>query len=117
MSLATKQAILASQDWDSEEFEVQKWGTVRIRALSALERLNLVREFNAGQVTNEKAFEFFVRLIAISVIDEAGRQVFDMNGDLEALQTRSWKRLQEVADRIMVFNGMNKAAAEDDEKN
>jgi hypothetical protein len=116
MSLATKQSILASQDWDSEEFEVPKWGTLRIRALSAMERLNLVREFNNGQVTNEQAFGFFVRLIAMSVVDADGNQMFDMNGDLEALQTRSWQRLQFVADRIMQFNGMG-SSSEDGVKN
>jgi hypothetical protein len=116
MSLATKQGILTAQDWDSEEFEVPKWGTLRIRALSAMERLNLVREFNAGQVSNEQAFGFFVRLIAMSVVDSEGRQMFDLNGDLEALQTRSWQRLQFVADRIMQFNGMT-SGNEDSAKN
>ena len=116
MSLATKQSILGVQDWDCEEFEVPKWGTIRIRALSALERLNLVREFNQGPLANEKAFDFFVRLIALSIVDDSGAQVFDMNGDLEALQTRSWQRLQFVADRIMAFNGMGKTD-EDTEKN
>lgn len=115
MSLATKQTVLAVQDWDSEEFEVPFWGTIRIRALSAMERIILVREFDAGKLKNEQAFGFFAKLIAMSIVNEDGTQMFDMSGDLELLQSRSWARLEEVADRIMQFNGMTKT--EDVEKN
>ena len=43
MGFATKQSILDVIDWDYEDFEVPNWGTVRIRALSAAERLELAR--------------------------------------------------------------------------
>lgn len=117
MTLATREQILSAQDWDYEEFEVPKWGRVRIRALSAGERLQLVTEFGSGQLTNEQAFAFFTRLIAQSLVDETGRQLFDTAEDIPSLQTRSWQRLQFVADRIMAFNGMTQEDGKELEKN
>lgn len=112
MGLATKQQILESCDWDFDEFDVEKWGRVRIRALSAKERLDLVGEFGSGGLSNDQAAGFFCKLIALAVVDEANRQVFDMNGDIEKLKSRNWNRLQFVADRIMEFNGMNKTSGD-----
>jgi hypothetical protein len=119
MTLVGKQDILAAIDWDFDEFEVPKWGTVRIRALTAGERLELVKQFGGGNLTNEDAFAFFTRLIAMSLVDAAGSQLFDAANadDVAALQTRNWSRLQFVADRIMAFNGMGGEAAKELEKN
>lgn len=106
MGLASKEQIFAAQDWDCEEFEVEKWGTIRIRALTARERLDLVKQFGNGSLTNDDAFEFFTRLIVQSVIDVDGKPLFDSEQDMELLQNKSWPKLQAVADRIMEFNGM-----------
>jgi hypothetical protein len=107
MSLASKEQILKSNDWDHEEFDVPKWGRIRIRALSAKERLELVQTFGDGQLKNDSACEFFCRLIALSIVDENGVQVFSADADVEALKTRNWNRLHFVAEKIMQFNGLN----------
>lgn len=119
MGLVSKTGILAALDWDFDEFEVPKWGTVRIRALTAGERLELVKQFGSGQLTNEDAFDFFTRLIAMSLVDENGKQLFDPTNvvDMQALQTRNWNRLQFVADKIMAFNGMEPDEVKELEKN
>jgi len=117
MALARKSDILAAMDWDFDEFEVDKWGTVRIRALSAGERLDIVRQFGEGKLTNENAFAFFARLIALSMVDEEGNLLFDPDKDIDAIQSRNWNRLQFVADRIMIFNGMTSDAPKELSKN
>ena len=112
-----KKEILAAQDWDFEEFDVPTWGRVRIRSLSARERLELVKQFGSDRLGNDQACEFFFRLIVLSLVYDQGAQVFDLNGDVEQLATRNWNRLSQVAERIMTFNGMNKASAGAIEKN
>lgn len=117
MALATKADILAAIDWDFDEFEVEKWGNVRIRALSAGERLEIVKQFGEGKLTNENAFAFFAWLIAKSMVDEDGQLLFDPDKDIDLIQSRNWNRLQFVADRIMAFNGMTPDAAKELSKN
>jgi hypothetical protein len=117
MGLATKAEILSAQDWDYDEFDVEKWGRVRIRALSAAERLAIVRQFGDDTISNEHAFVFFARLIASSMVDENGELLFDPDKDIEALQGRSWSKLQFMAERIMAFNGMTPEANKELSKN
>ena len=109
-SLASKHDILTAQDWDTTTFDVEKWGTVRIRSLSAKERLDLIRLAGGadGQLANDEAMKFYVSIIAMSLIDEAGQQIFDAanDEDIAMLQTRCWARLEHVATKIMEFNGM-----------
>lgn len=117
MTLASKQAILESFDSEYKDVEVPKWGTLRIRSLTAKERLDLVSFFGSGEVANEQAVEFFCKLIAMSAVDEAGKQLFDLNGDIERLKNKSWDRLRDVANQIMEFNAMGKTGQEQVEKN
>lgn len=117
MTIGNKDAVLSAIDWDFEEFDVPAWGRVRIRSLSAKERLDLAKQYGANRLTNDDACDFFCRLIAISVVDDAGKQVFDLNGDVQALSTRNWNRLKFVAEKIMSFNGMNDEDSKTMEKN
>lgn len=117
--ISNKAAILSAIDWDFEEFEVPKWGTIRIRALSAAERLQLVRDFGNGDLDSEQAFAFFARLVGMSLVDEEGKQLFDPGNtaDMDDLLSRNWNRLQMVAERILLFNGMGSESAQELEKN
>lgn len=119
--IATKHDILASQDWDTTTFDVEKWGTVKIRSLSAKERLDLVKLAGGkdGHLANEDAMRFYATIIALSMIDDMGQPVFDATSedDINALQNRAWARLEEVATRIMRFNGMHSDAQEELSKN
>lgn len=119
MTLATRNEILNAIDWDFDEFDVPKWGTVRIKALSAAERLALVKQFGGGSLGNDEAFAFFTRLIALSLVDANGKLLFDPENpeDVVALQTRNWGRLEHVANRIMAFNGMSGEAEKELGKN
>lgn len=106
-SILTREAIFKAKDWDYDEFAVPKWGgTLRIRALSAGERLRLAQEAGGEQIEGEQAFRFFAKLICLSVVDAEGEPVFDLERDYEPLLSRDWGTLQLVAQRIMAFNGM-----------
>ena len=117
MALATKQSIASSKDWEFTDIEVPKWGTVRIRSLSAKERLNLVKQVEGRDLTNEEAMEFYAGLIALAMIDEDGSPVWTMPDDLEVLQNRDWPKLEMVGKKIMSFNGMDSASNEEIAKN
>lgn len=118
MSVLGREAILAASDWAYDEFEVPKWGgMLRIRALSAGERLQLSKEATNGELEGEQAFRFFTRVIALSVVDAQNRLVFDAQADHEALLSKDWDTLTFVANRIMQFNGMGADAAEELAKN
>lgn len=105
MARSTRDQILKSKDWDTKDIQVDGWGTVGIRSLSAKERLGLATEFSGDKLTNEKATEFYVRLVHMAVIDDNGDPVFS-NGDAALLAERNWNRLETVANEIMSFNGM-----------
>jgi hypothetical protein len=116
VALANKRSILDAIDWDYEEFDVQDWGRLRIRALSAAERLKLSQEYGEGDLTPSRALRLYAWLIVASVVDEDGRQVFD-SSDYEAIENRNWNRIEAIAERIFAFNGMSANAVEELEKN
>lgn len=111
MTLASKQAILAAQDWNTKEIDVPHWGTVRIREMSAAEHLEIVEQFGGGQVANADALNFFARLIVTCLVDEQGQPVLT-DDDMPALQRKSLKQLQRVANEILEFNGIGDKATE-----
>lgn len=103
-----KQQILAAKTWPTFDFEVPMWGgSIRIRALSAGERLALAKEAGGDKLDGEAAFRFFAKVICMSVIDDEGRLVFDTEADYQLLLARDWDTLQLVAQNVMRFNGMS----------
>lgn len=116
MGLANKESILSAIDWDYDEFDVPEWGTVRIRALSARERLDFA-ELAAQDQTTEAQFLFLAKVVMASIVDEHGGQVFDVGFDPLELLGKNWNRIKSVADRILKFNGMNQEEIEGTEKN
>lgn len=118
MGVLTREEILKANDWQFDTFAVPQWGgDVRIRALSAGERLQLSKDAGGGELAGDEAFRFFIRVIALSVVDSEGTLVFDAERDYDALLTRDWDTLTTVANRIMQFNGMGKEAESELEKN
>lgn len=128
--VATKEAILNAQDWDFDVFPVQGWGDLRIRSLSAEERLILAAQYAGQQLTNSDACDFYLMLIALSAVDDAGKQLFEvelksehnkkwfeMGLDARKLIGRNWNRLKSVAEKIMAFNGMGESDTKELEKN
>ena len=102
MGLANKESILSAIDWDYDEFDVPGWGTVRIRSLSAEERIAIGEEHKAGvpQAT------ITCNLIGLSLVDETGESVFSSD-DAHKLLTKNAARLELVTKRILKFNGID----------
>jgi len=118
MGLLNRETILAAIDWSYEEFEVPKWGgTLRIRALSAKERLQLAAEVSGEEVKGQEAFLFFAKVVCLSVVDGDGTPVFELERDYDGLMSKDWDTLTMVANRIMEFNGMSADAAKELGKN
>ena len=116
MSLATREGILGCKDADTSEIAIDCWGTLRIRSLTAMERLMLARDYAKENLTPELATEFYCKLIVLAVVDEAGDQVF-VGEDLDGLQAKNWRMLEQAAQEILRFNGLTADAVEDREKN
>ena len=121
MALASKHDILNCQDFKTTTIDVDCWGQVCIRELSANERVELVSiaQGKDGEVANEDATLFYTKLVAMSLVDDKGSRLFDPNNpdDLEALKTRAWQRLEHMAEKVMAFNGMSDDEQEDTAKN
>jgi hypothetical protein len=115
MGLLTKAAILGAADLKHEDVEVPSWGgTVRIRAMTGLER----DQFRASIASEDGVpiGKFSAALLAATCIDENGDRLFTME-DMEALQAKSAEALDVPADVAARLNGLGAQAVEDAVKN
>lgn len=116
MTLLTRDAILTAQDLTHEDVPVPEWGgTVRVRTLTGAERDTL----GASMVDadgNPDLAGYRVRLVAASVVDEAGARLFGA-ADAAALGAKSAIALDRVAAAVERINGMGVEAVEAAEKN
>jgi len=118
MAYATKDGIAAAHDWEVCEYDVPEWGgVIRLRSLSALERLQLVKQFRDETAQNDNAFMFYATLITMSQVDEHGNQFWRLDNDTATLQSRNWNVLERVARKIMQINGMGNEEQDALEKN
>jgi hypothetical protein len=105
-------AILAIDDIDTETVFVPEWKTsVRVRAISAAERENLMRGSVVieGKTRRFDAPQMRVKLAALAMVDADGKRLFS-NHQVEALGRKSAKAIDRVAEVAMRLAGM-----EDDE--
>ena len=114
MSLLTKSAILNAVDLQTEEVPVPEWGgTVRVRSLTGRERdafeASMVR--GEGKTRRVDLTNMRARLVALTVIDDAGQRVFsDEEGDL--LGAKSGAALDRVFAVAQRLNGLSGAEVE-----
>lgn len=95
MGFLTREAILDVSDIATGEVEVPEWGgSVRIRALSGVERDRLEASIMGGG--NKPRIEYMrARVVAASVIDEHGKLMFSET-DIKALGRKSAAALNRV---------------------
>lgn len=107
--LLSKDAILGADDRPTRDVEVPEWGgTVRIRGLTGAERdayevaLSGVRPDGTARINlvNVRA-----RLIALSVVDEAGERLFT-DKDAAALGEKSAVAMQRVFEAAQHLSGL-----------
>uniref|UniRef100_A0A6M3L8P0 Tail assembly chaperone n=1 Tax=viral metagenome TaxID=1070528 RepID=A0A6M3L8P0_9ZZZZ len=117
MAIATRDTILGAYDNETRDIDGKGWGTLRIRTMSAAERLMLTKKYQTETLTNDQAAAFYCELIAMCLVGEDGRRLFDTNGDIEVLQTRDWKLIELVVGEILAFNGLAENSVEEMAKN
>ena len=109
MTLLTKEVLLAAQDLKIETVAVPEWGgEVRVRSMTGAARdayeqwLMHQRGGSDGPVSmpNLRA-----RMVALSVVDEAGKLMFD-EADIEALGEKSARALDRVYAAATRLNAM-----------
>ncbi len=114
--------ILKAQDLPIKVVPVPEWGedaAVRIRGLTAKERdefeLTAVKEDFSG-VTKAGMINFRAKLVALTVIDEEGNNLFSLE-DAEELGRKSAQVLDRLFNEARALSGFTKEDVEDLIKN
>ena len=115
MGLLNRDAILAAQDLTTETVEVPEWGgSVLVSTLSGVDRdawdQSLVSV--VGNKTRANLDNIRARLVALTVVDEAGNKLFKPE-DAAALGKKSAAALMRVFVAAQRLNGMGSYAVED----
>lgn len=109
MARLTRKEILAADDLAYEDVEVPAWGgTVRVRTMTAGERDQF--EFSLQGAKNA-AENFRARLLAATIVDEAGSLMFS-EADMAALSKKS----AAVADKLVAVAMRLSAISAKDQK-
>lgn len=112
MKALSKGEIFSRDDRTRERVEVPEWGgVVYVQAMSAVERHAYITRYQQERDHPEMAVPLLVQILILSVVDEAGQRIFDVE-DLAVLQERSAlviARLTEVAMRV---NGLSRQSRE-----
>ncbi len=98
MGLLTREEILQAEDLPTEDVAVPEWGgTVRVRTLAGYERDRFEESITEqrGKHARIIADNLRAKLVALSVVGEDGRRLFD-EGDVRALGAKSAKALDRV---------------------
>lgn len=103
--LLNKDQILQAQDTLYEEVAVPEWGgTVRVKSMTGTERDALESSMisGKGKSATVNLVNLRAKLVARSIVDEAGKRIFD-DADIPALAQKSaaaLNRVYEVAQRL-----------------
>ena len=113
--LLSKSAILGAADLKHEDVSVPAWGgTVRIRAMTGMER-DAFRTSIASEA-GVPVGRFSAALLAATIVDEFGVRLFTVD-DIEALQAKSAASLDGPAEVAMRLNGLGAKSGPDAAKN
>ena len=109
MGILNRKAILDSEDLKTEEIFIPEWnGSVFVRTLTGQERDEFEESMFRGKERKEANFRNLrARLVALTVVDEAGKRLFNLD-DMEILgrkSSRALDRIFDVAQRLAGFTG------------
>jgi hypothetical protein len=123
MAILTKAQILAAEDLTTELVEVPEWGgEVLVRSLTGQARDQYEADFllidtSKGKPSYDMDLENArARLVALSVVDEAGRLLFD-DDDVRELGTKSALALDRVYATAKRISGLSDEDVEELRKN
>ena len=109
--LLNRDAILKSNDIETEEVYIKEWGgTVLVKALTGKERDQFERDsmvFNQvqGKTKAEMKDNIRARLVAITVVDEKHSPLFK-KADIEALGGKSAKAINKIYNVASKLSGI-----------
>ncbi len=113
MGLLTRDQILGAVDLRTVEVDVPEWGgMVRVSMMTGTERDAFESEtvVRKGKRVEVNMVNMRARLVARTVVDEAGVRVFS-DGDVLALAAKSASALNRVFEAARVLNGLTEEAA------
>ena len=118
--ILTKDQILEASDLKSEGVDVPEWGgSVLVRTMTGADRdafeESMITVLPNGMMTS-KISKMRAKLVALTVVDEAGNRVFDIS-DIDRLALKSAAALERVSDVAHRLNGMGPAAEAEAVKN
>ena len=114
-----RKAILEAEDIETREVEVPEWGmTVIVKGMTGAQRDRFESSIveQRGKNVKVKLEDARARLVAMTVIDEDGRQVFGMR-DVEALSQKSARALNRIYDVAKELSGIGEEEIEELAKN
>jgi len=110
--LLTKEQIFAAQDLQSIDIDIPEWGgSVKVRAMSAIDRINFEKEQKDLQPS-----EMVLKLVLLTCIDDAGDRLFE-NDDLEQLQLKSPNAILKIFNESIKLNVLNDKKIEEQAEN
>ncbi len=112
-----RESILGAKDIQTETVSVPEWDvTVQVRGLTGTQRARLLK--NGFEPSGAVNFErLYPELVIASTFDpESGERVFT-DADRDALNEKSGKALERIAQAAMRVSGLNPDANEDAAKN
>lgn len=112
--LATKQDMLRAK-LPTRDVEAGAFGTVRLRKFSASRRIAISSKY-AGDVKGDLAMQMCIEVIAESVIDEVGNQMFTLD-EAQALVEKDYDDLIALMKEAMDLNGFGRDVVDDAKKN
>lgn len=115
--LLSREAILAANDRPFEDVEVPEWGgIVRVQGMTAGERSKWEASYQkrhkdrSGKTTIEVDWDaqlsFRERLVAMSLVDEAGGRLFS-DSDIKALAAKSAAAMERIVNVANRLNGVS----------
>lgn len=119
MPLLTKDEILQADDLPTEDVPVPEWGgTVRVRTLKGTERDKFEESITDFEADSRRiiAENLRAKLVAVSVVDESGKRLFDDN-DVRRLGGKSARALDRVFSVAQRLSGITNEDVEELVKN
>lgn len=119
IKLLNREQILQANDLETRDIDVPEWGgTVRVRALTGVERDALEASAIQGKGKNRDVnlTNFRAKLCARAIVDEQGKRIFE-DADIAALGRKSSGALSKVYNLAAELSGISEADVDELTKN
>jgi hypothetical protein len=109
MALLKRKDVVSVSDIKTETVSVPEWGgEVLVRGLTGEQRNQFEMSVLDSQTKAVNLDQITAKLVAASVVDESGKQLFDQPGDVEMLGGKSAVALYRVGTVAQRLSGLTK---------